>query len=320
MAGSDKGIPQETLDWLDEAYLKRTLEEIPSSPMMPQSALDAIPHARYDIPYDDKSARQKIDLYLPPEASPEAPVPLVVFFHGGGFMAGDRRDMQVAIYLGVLNHGYALASVGYRVSSEAQFPEPVRDCKAAIRRLRAIAPAYGIDPSRIAVAGNSAGAYMALMVACTPNVPLLENRSTGDSAFGTEVRCCIATYPPVDFSLVNGQKLQEGDASAPMSDPASPESRFMGAAVTSLPPEVVQAASPAHYLTPTMPPILLKAGTYDKLVPHAQSVYFANRAKLVAGDDRVDFELVPGAGHHDPAFKRPSFLAEALTFLDKHMK
>lgn len=320
MACREWGIPQETLDWLDEAYLKRTLKEIPSSPMMPQKVIDAIPRKALDIVYGNKSPRQKIDLYLPPEASPAAPVPLVVFFHGGGFMAGDRRDMQFAIYLGVLNCGYALASVGYRVSSETQFPEPVRDCKTAIRRLRAIAPEYGIDPSRIAVAGNSAGAYMALMVACSPNIPLLEDRTTGDAAFGTEVRCCVATYPPVDFSLVDAQKLQEGDASAPMSNPESPESRFMGAAVNSLPPEVVQAASPAHYLTPNVPPILLKAGTCDELVPHAQSVYFANRAKLIAGDGRVDFELVPGAGHHDPAFKRPAFLAEAVAFLDAHMK
>lgn len=314
------GIPQETLDSLDENYLKWTLKEIPSSPMMPQDVLDSIPKKHFDIIYDDKSPRQKIDLYLPPEASKENPVPLVVFIHGGGFMAGDRRDMQLAVYYGVLNHGYALASIGYRVSGEAQFPEPVKDCKAAIRHLRSIALEYGIDPSRFSVAGNSAGAYMALMIATSPNIPFLEDRSTGDSAYGTDIRCCIATYPPIDFSLIDEQKNQEGVTGNPMSDPNVPECLFMGAAVNSLPRDIIKAASPAQYLTPQVPPIMIKAGSKDELVPHTQSIYFANKAKLIAGEEKIDFEIVPGAGHHDPAFKRPAFLAEAIAFLDKHMK
>lgn len=314
------GIPQETLDILDESYLKWTLKEVPSSPMMPQEILDAIPRKHFDIAYGTKSERQKIDLYLPPEASKDTPVPLVIFFHGGGFMAGDRRDMQVAIYLGVLNHGYALASVGYRVSGETQFPEPVKDCKAAIRHLRAVAPKYGIDPSRFAVTGNSAGAYMALMITTSPNIAFLEDRSTGDSAFGTEVRCCIATYPPIDFSLIDDQKNQEGVEGRPTENPKTPECLFMGACIPDLPEELVQAANPAHYLTPQVPPMMIKAGLADEVVPHTQSVYFANEAKLIAGDEKVDFELVPGAGHHDPAFKRPAFLAEAIAFLDKYLK
>lgn len=320
MTDRQTGIPHDVLDTLDETYLRWTLKEIPSSPMMPQEILDAIPRKHLDLAYDTKSERQKIDLYLPPEAAGPCSVPLVIFIHGGGFMAGDRRDMQVAVYYGLLNHGYALASIGYRVSSEAQFPDPVKDCKAAVRYLKAHASDFGIDPSRVAVVGNSAGAYMALMLATSPNIAFLEDRSTGNAAFGTEVRCCIATYPPVDFSLIDGQKAQEGNDSRPMSNPKMPECLFMGAAVDSLPIEDVKAASPTTYLTPQVPPLMVKAGSQDELVPHMQSVVFANAAKRIAGDDRVDFEIVPGAGHHDPAFKRAAFLEEAIAFLDAHMK
>ncbi len=320
MTMNEKGIPQAVLDRIDDEYLCRTLKEVPSSPMLSQDILDSIPRKQFDLTYDTKSDRQKIDLYLPPEAGDGSLVPLVIFIHGGGFMAGDRRDMQVSVYFGLLNRGYALASVGYRVSGEAQFPDPVKDCKAAVRYLKAHAVEYGIDPARFAVVGNSAGAYMALMVATSPNIAMLEDFSTGDSSYGTDVRCCIATYPPVDFSLIDDQKAQEGDSSKPMGNPKVPECLFMGAAVDSLPLECVKAASPMSYLTPQVPPLMVKAGSEDELVPHTQSVVFAMEAKRIAGDDRIDFEIVPGASHHDPAFKRPAFLEEAVAFLDRHMK
>lgn len=320
MTMNEKGIPQVVLDRIDDEYLCRTLKEVPSSPMLSQDILDSIPRKQFDLAYDTKSDRQKIDLYLPPEAGEGALVPLVIFIHGGGFMAGNRRDMQVSVYFGLINRGYALASVGYRVSGEAQFPDPVKDCKAAVRYLKAHAVEYGIDPARFAVVGNSAGAYMALMVATSPNIAMLEDLSTGDSSYGTDVRCCIATYPPVDFSLIDDQKAQEGDDSKPMDNPRAPECLFMGAAVGSLPLEAIKAASPMSYLTPQVPPLMVRAGSEDELVPHAQSVVFAMEAKRIAGDDRIDFEIVPGASHHDPAFKRPAFLEEASLFLDRYLK
>jgi acetyl esterase/lipase len=313
------GIPTELLDKFDEEYLRWTLKEVPSSPMIAAGDLAVIPRKHLDIPYG-KNEKQKIDLYLPPQENPDELLPLIVFFHGGGFFAGDKRDMQVCVYLGALNHGYAVASVNYRLSNEAQFPEPIKDCKAAVRHLKAIAPKYGIDPSRFAAVGNSAGAYMALMIAASPNISLLEDFSTGDSAFGTDVRCCIATYPCTDFSLASDQKAQEGSLERPTEDPTSPESRFMGTTVSKLPSEIITAAKPATYLTRQTPPIMIKAGTADHVVPHAQSVVFANLAKAIMGNEKVDFELVEGADHHDPAFKQARFLEEALSFIDRHMK
>ena len=319
MENATLGIPQALLDRFDETYLRWTLKEIPSSPNISREDLAKIPRKWLDIPYGTHE-RQRIDLFLPPQANPDKPVPLIVFFHGGGFLAGDKQDMQVTVYLGALNHGYAVASINYRLSSEAQFPEPIKDCKAAVRHLRAIAPQYGIDPSRFAAVGNSAGAYMALMIATSPNVPLLEDLATGDSAYGTDVRCCIATYPCTDFSLTSAQKMQEGSAERPSDDPMSPESLFMGGTISQLPQELVEASKPASYLSPQTPPIMIRAGSMDRLVPHGQSEVFASAAKLIAGDQKIDFKLVMGADHHDPAFKRESFLREAIAFLDSHMK
>ncbi len=319
MGETDYGIPQTLLDKFDKDYLRKTLKEVPTSPNMSPEDIAAIPQKWLDIPYGTHE-KQRLDLYTPPQACQASPVPLIVFFHGGGFFAGDKRDMQVTVYLGALNRGYAVASVNYRLSSDAHFPDPIKDCKAAIRHLRAIAPQYGIDPSRFAAVGNSAGGYMALMVAVSPNIPMLEDTTTGDSAYGTDVRCCIATYPCTDFSLTSVQKMQEGSDERPSDDPTSPESLFMGGTISKLPKEIVDASKPSNYLSPQIPPIMIRAGSEDHLVPHGQSEVFANKAKLIAGEQKVDFKLIAGADHHDPAFKRASFLEEAIAFLDKHMK
>lgn len=313
------GVSEVLLQKFDDEYLRWTLNEIPVSPMMEKSLLDEIPLKYLDIPYDIQSEKQKIDLYLPPEAKEGKTVPLLIFIHGGGFFAGDKRDMQISVYLGALNYGYALASVNYRLSDEVSFPEPVKDCKAAIRHLRKIAPQYNIDPSRFAVAGNSAGGYLSLMIAVSPNVSYLEDSETGDSEFGTEVRCAIATYPCVDFSLVEQQKLEEGREYS-SENPELPEAKFLGAPIASFSKEELQKTSPAHYITLQVPPLMVKAGSADTIVPCKQSVYFADQVRKIAGEEKIYFELVHGAGHHDPAFKRADYLREALKFMDQFMK
>lgn len=96
---------------------------------------DALPSATFfDIAYATTSARQKLDLYLPPGAGP---LPLVVYIHGGGFSAGDKDTLELNFARALLSNGYAVASINYRLSGEATFPAAVLDVKAAIRFLRA---------------------------------------------------------------------------------------------------------------------------------------------------------------------------------------
>ena len=102
---------------------------------------------RRDLAYAHVSPSEKLDLYLP--AGGSAPFPVIVAIHGGGFMAGDKRDGQVAPMLLGLSRGYAVASIDYRLSGEAKFPAQIQDVKAAIRWLRANAGRYKLDPARI---------------------------------------------------------------------------------------------------------------------------------------------------------------------------
>jgi len=109
-------------------------------------------NATRDIPYaDNDNPRQTLDLFLPKTRKSDKPLPLVVFIHGGAWMAGSKNGglRMVAPY--VESGQYAGASIGYRLSQEAIWPAQIHDCKAAIRWLKANAKKHNLDPDRIAV-------------------------------------------------------------------------------------------------------------------------------------------------------------------------
>ena len=78
--------------------------------------------------------RQKLDLYLPPRGEDSAPLPLIVWVHGGAWLGGNKNSCPAAQFL---KDGFAAASINYRLSQHAIFPAQIEDCKAAIRFLRA---------------------------------------------------------------------------------------------------------------------------------------------------------------------------------------
>ena len=115
------------------------------------------------LTYATDSEAQYIDLYVP---DTEAPAPLFVMIHGGGFAYGDTQTRQAQfMYRYFRDHGFACASVNYRLSTEAAYPAGVSDVKAAVRFLCHNAEEYGFNTEHIAVWGESAGGYLASMAA-----------------------------------------------------------------------------------------------------------------------------------------------------------
>ncbi len=108
--------------------------------------------------------RNVFDLWLPEGASPEKPVPVYVYFHGGGFVGGDKRGFNPAPYLAM---GYAVVSSNYRFvnGEDVITPVPMQDCARAIQFLRHKAGELGIDPGKVAVSGGSAGAVITMWIA-----------------------------------------------------------------------------------------------------------------------------------------------------------
>lgn len=114
-----------------------------------------------NIPYG-KLSTQVIDFYL---AESEDPTPMVVFFHGGQFIAGDENDTGTLDIRALLDAGISVASIDYREASENPFPAPFEDAARAVQFIRHYAELFNIDPERLAGHGEEAGGNLALYLA-----------------------------------------------------------------------------------------------------------------------------------------------------------
>ena len=103
--------------------------------------------------------RNVFDLWL---AKSDAPTPLLVHIHGGGWINGDKKSLAPATLQFMLDHGISVASVNYRYSTIAPLPAPVHDAARAIQFLRSKAKEWNLDKSRVAAFGSSAGACSSL--------------------------------------------------------------------------------------------------------------------------------------------------------------
>jgi acetyl esterase/lipase len=105
-----------------------------------------------------------IRLYWPPEAD-AGPVPVVMFFHGGGWVVGDLDSYDNDARRHAVAAGALVVSVDYRLAPEHPYPAAVDDVWAATRWVAENAADFGADPTRLAVAGDSAGGNLAAVVA-----------------------------------------------------------------------------------------------------------------------------------------------------------
>jgi len=274
-----------------------------------------------DLPYATGSPAQRLDLYLP-ERSGTA-VPLVVYVHGGAFLAGDKGEAGPQVRA-LRAHGFAVASVNYRLSGEALFPAGVQDVKAAVRRLRAHAPRYGLDPGRFGAWGDSAGGHLVTMLGVTGDQrTLFDAIDAGDPGDGraeedvsSAVQAVVDWYGPTDF-LAMDTDAQQTRCPQPQGhdDAGSPESRWLGAPVPTM-PELARIANPITYVpgARTLPPFLVVHGDADCNVPHGQSQALV--AALRARQAEVTFTLLAGVGHGGQVFLDEQ-LEPAVAFFDR---
>lgn len=256
-----------------------------------------------DLPYvTDGHERQRLDLFLP--AEPGAARPLVLWIHGGGWHEGSKKD---APGRALLAKGYAVASVGYRLSQHAVYPAQIEDCKAAIRWLRAHAREYGIDPARIGVWGASAGGHLAALLGTTGNIRTFDVGEHLEQS--SEVRCVLDWFGPTDF-------LNYGEPRKTLDSPESAISRLIGGAVTEN-PEKARRASPVYFVHPKAAPFLIMQGDQDSLVPLQQSERL--HAALQQAGVESHLEVLPGAKHGGGEFTSPASLRLMGDFFGRHL-
>jgi acetyl esterase/lipase len=140
------------------------------------------------------------DLYLP--KTQQQKVPAVVWLHGGGWRFGDRR-MAPDLSRFFAERGFAMASIDYRLSDEAVFPAPIEDVKTAVRWIRSVADAFGLDGDHIGLWGSSAGAHIAACAALSWSEQFQGSEHPGLSS---AVQAVVDGYGPVDFSLIDKER------------------------------------------------------------------------------------------------------------------
>ena len=293
--------------------------------VLPEADTTFVKQKYLDVPYACASKFQTLDIYLPNSGS--APYPLIIFIHGGGWRRGDKRDIQLQGFLKLLECGYAIASINYRLSLEAIFPACIHDCKAAVRYLKAYADQFHVDAGRIAIAGGSAGGHLALLTALTPGDPFMEDLSQGNSEQTSSVRCAVALYPATDFLTMFAQAEENerkgivnlSDNSRDPYDPATPEAAIFGKPVANLDSRYLQTVSPLFHISSEMPPILLQHGKLDYIIPCQQSIEFYQRATDIGVPGRVELDLLETAIHMDAQFQSDENIARIERFLSKYL-
>lgn len=244
----------------------------------------------------------RCDVYAPLAAS--GPVPGLLLLHGGGWRRGNRAIMR-GYGLRVGREGFVCVASEYRLIDESPWPAAIHDVKAALRWMRANAAQLGIDPERIAVQGNSAGAHLALLAAGTPSRPELEGDG-GNPGVSTQVGAVVGIYPPTVFHF---------DGTRPSG--AVPAGALLGDRGTA---ELAWQASPQAHVSAAFPPTFLIHGSADRVVPPSSSQRMFEL--LNAAHVPVDFHMFAGLPHgfaNQPEHQR-MLAREIVGFLSRNLQ
>lgn len=249
----------------------------------------------------------KLDLTVPDNVKHAS---LVVYFHGGGWRKGGRQGNRCAW---LAEHGFAVASVSYRLTDVAIFPAQIHDAKAAIRWLRAHADDYGYDPDHIATAGGSAGGMLAALLGTTSLPPALEGTLGEHTNVSSAVQAVINYFGPTDFPLRRTSNPERHMT------PKGGSFLLLGGGEHGEPdPKLEREASPVTYVNPKSPPMLMFQGLADKIVKPDQAeaietVYRKHRAS-------IEVVYVEGAGHGDKTLFQGTHRERAVAFLNRHLR
>ncbi len=227
------------------------------------------------------------DLYRPRSASQASAVLLI---HGGGWTGEDGRWEMTSIARKLAQRGYVVLNVTYRLAPRWIYPAPVDDLREAVKWLRTHAVEQGIDPTRIATFGYSAGGHLAAMVGFL------------EGAESSHIRAVVAGGAPADLMLYPGGTLVP---------------QFLGGTQKQI-PQRFKAASPVNHISSQSPPTFVFHGTHDQLVPPEHAL--AMLAALEKNHVEHEVYWVQGRDHVATFLFPANAVNAAIDFLDRRMR
>lgn len=249
--------------------------------------------------------RLLLDLYLPQGVKNP---PLLVWIHGGAWRAGSKDNMPLTE---LVQNGFAVASVEYRLSPVAKFPAQIHDIKAAIRFLRGSAKTYGYHANKIGILGSSAGGHLVALMGVTNGNAQLEGTLGDFENESSSVQAIVDYFGPTNFMTILPQSTPHGLSVR------VPALQLLLGDRPEREPALAKLASPVFHVDDQAPPLLLIHGDQDPQVPINQSHELHGKYKQHKRD--VAFEVIHGAAHGGPEFFDAEHMQLVETFLRKHL-
>ena len=269
----------------------------------PATSYDKVSDIIYAV-VDDRELG--LDIYMP--RGVEDPQ-LLVWIHGGRWLYRTKEDINT---LALVEEGFAIASIDFRLSVDEPFPAQIHDIKAAIRFLRANAETYGYEATRIGVHGRSSGGHLTSLVGVTNGVKELEGELGDHLDVSSDVQVAVSYFGASNLTTILDQSTPFG---VMLRGPAL--ALLLGGPMEAT-AELAELASPVFHVDAQDPPLLLLHGDQDPQMP-------INQAHELHGVYKehelpVHLEVIHGAKHGTPEFfdaKRTELVAE---FLKEHLR
>jgi acetyl esterase/lipase len=207
--------------------------------------------------------------------------PTLVYMHPGSWMRGRPGRQARPLIHRLVEDGWVVLDIRYPLSPLATFPDHLIGVKRAIAWAKSVGAGWGVDPDRIVVAGGSAGAHLAALVALTPNLTSLQ---PGFEGVDLSVIGCVPFYGIFDLFNRNNTRYDWPFVA-----------RYVMKATKAESPALYELGSPLDLVNPDAPPFHVLHGEYDSVVLAAESRHFVTA--LESAGNRVTYTEVKGAQH-----------------------
>lgn len=240
----EANFPRDTSFNVNSAFLKER-KYYPFIKIVKEFETPGVAAKRDLVYYSFGERKLHADIFYPSDRSSVHPG--VILIHGGGWASGTKSHL-VPLAQKLAENGFVAATVEYRLSPEALYPAAVIDLKTAVKWLKLSAPEFGLDSSRVAVLGTSAGATLASLLATTVGKDVFPSHKLDGNA-GDRVQALVNIDGVPDFTTPSESAKDE--------DPTKPSAgtRWFGATYKQE-PELWKEASAVNWVDAQTPPTI----------------------------------------------------------------